>query len=439
MKKIYSFIMVALLGFTANVWAADVTNPTDTLDFSVITSLDQAEKTPKYGKFAYSTGTASNANMKPNISTSQKAFRLWPGNTVTLSANEGLTISKIEFTYTSSNTVEVSLSGTEGTFANGVWTGSAAEVTFKNGGSGYTQAKIAKIVVSYSGSTTAAVNAPRPDKKGVAIGDEPADSNVVNDQDTIALTADSATTIYYTLDETDPTVASTKYSDPIVITATTTIKAVAVNAEGKSSDVMGYTYYINKYAMGDSVVYYESFDRCLGYNGDTLFTQPNSSKITLNRGGEFSGTHYAGNQCVYLARQYGQNATFTTPAIDSIAASATLTFRIASASESAALELTATNAKLSETSFTPGLNAWKDITVELTGVTKGAAITFSGRDLFLDEVQIKNGPDAVDAIKSVTAKADTDANAPAYNLAGQRVSASYKGVVIQNGHKFVRK
>ena len=30
-------------------------------------------------------------------------------------------------------------------------------------------------------------------------------------------------------------------------------------------------------------------------------------------------------------------------------------------------------------------------------------------------------------------------NAPVYNLAGQQVNASYKGVVIQNGKKYVQK
>lgn len=34
---------------------------------------------------------------------------------------------------------------------------------------------------------------------------------------------------------------------------------------------------------------------------------------------------------------------------------------------------------------------------------------------------------------------DLNADAPLYNLAGQRVSADYKGVVIQNGKKFVQK
>ena len=35
--------------------------------------------------------------------------------------------------------------------------------------------------------------------------------------------------------------------------------------------------------------------------------------------------------------------------------------------------------------------------------------------------------------------AETSSNAPAYNLAGQKVSASYKGIVIKNGKKFVQK
>ena len=43
-------------------------------------------------------------------------------------------------------------------------------------------------------------------------------------------------------------------------------------------------------------------------------------------------------------------------------------------------------------------------------------------------------PTAIDAIKA----ADADDNAPMYNLAGQKVSNSYKGVVIKNGKKLVK-
>lgn len=43
------------------------------------------------------------------------------------------------------------------------------------------------------------------------------------------------------------------------------------------------------------------------------------------------------------------------------------------------------------------------------------------------------------AIKGVTNTAVNNANAPMYNLAGQLVSKSYKGIVIQNGKKFINK
>ncbi|MGN0226018.1 MAG: Ig-like domain-containing protein [Prevotella sp.] len=45
-----------------------------------------------------------------------------------------------------------------------------------------------------------------------------------------------------------------------------------------------------------------------------------------------------------------------------------------------------------------------------------------------------------DAIKNVTTVVErNDANAPIYNLAGQRVGKDYKGVVIQNGKKYLNK
>ncbi len=49
----------------------------------------------------------------------------------------------------------------------------------------------------------------------------------------------------------------------------------------------------------------------------------------------------------------------------------------------------------------------------------------------------EKGGEEVDAIQSV--KAETNVNAPIYNLAGQRVAKNYKGLAIQNGKKFIVK
>ena len=44
---------------------------------------------------------------------------------------------------------------------------------------------------------------------------------------------------------------------------------------------------------------------------------------------------------------------------------------------------------------------------------------------------VATGIDAVGAVESD--------NAPVYNVSGQRVGAAYKGLVIKNGKKFIRK
>lgn len=49
--------------------------------------------------------------------------------------------------------------------------------------------------------------------------------------------------IYYTIDGTDPTVTATKYTSPIVLATNTTLKSIAVDKNGSSSEIKsaGYT------------------------------------------------------------------------------------------------------------------------------------------------------------------------------------------------------
>ena len=66
----------------------------------------------------------------------------------------------------------------------------------------------------------------------------------------------------------------------------------------------------------------------------------------------------------------------------------------------------------------------------------GSIMTYFGNMGVKDITAYELGTAGVDGIAT---EATTDANAPMYNLAGQRVSKAYKGVVIQNGHKFIVK
>ena len=50
-------------------------------------------------------------------------------------------------------------------------------------------------------------------------------------------------------------------------------------------------------------------------------------------------------------------------------------------------------------------------------------------------VTLKNDPTGINEVNYGT----VNENAPIYNLAGQRVGKDYKGVVIQNGKKFIKK
>lgn len=59
---------------------------------------------------------------------------------------------------------------------------------------------------------------------------------------TLTLTPAEGTTVYYTLDGTEPTKESTQYTAPIAIDKTTTVKAVAYDAAGNASKVVSETY-----------------------------------------------------------------------------------------------------------------------------------------------------------------------------------------------------
>ncbi|MBQ9751299.1 MAG: chitobiase/beta-hexosaminidase C-terminal domain-containing protein [Paludibacteraceae bacterium] len=54
---------------------------------------------------------------------------------------------------------------------------------------------------------------------------------------TVTITAEEGLEVYYTLDGTDPTKASIKYTAPFELTATTTVKAIAYNGDKASAVV----------------------------------------------------------------------------------------------------------------------------------------------------------------------------------------------------------
>ena len=79
------------------------------------------------------------------------------------------------------------------------------------------------------------------------------------------------------------------------------------------------------------------------------------------------------------------------------------------------------------------LDAAKEYTVVFTGVKEGDKE--SGADVALHGVKFVPGTST--GISSVNAAA-AKKNGKTYNMAGQEVSSSAKGIVIKNGKKYVR-
>lgn len=80
------------------------------------------------------------------------------------------------------------------------------------------------------------------------------------------------------------------------------------------------------------------------------------------------------------------------------------------------------------------LNAEKKSKIMQLGIQGSAGVTFT-----IKKAYFATAEKTPTGISNVVAAPNANPNAPIFNLAGQKVSKAYKGVVIQNGKKFVQK
>lgn len=156
-------------------------------------------------------------------------------------------------------------------------------------------------------------------------------------------------------------------------------------------------------AGAQTTVFYESFDKCDGTGGNSIpsgadnamsgsaASQPANDANLDNSGWTYSKL-YKGDKCVKLGTGSALGEA-TTPAL-SIDGNATLTFKAGSWNNDATtLVLSISSGTLSQTEFKLENAVFSDYTVNITGASNGAKITFAGskankQRFFLDEVKV---------------------------------------------------
>lgn len=150
-------------------------------------------------------------------------LRHYKGGVLTFSAPAGSVITKIVF-------AGGSITGLEN-LNNKTWEGTAPSVDIP-AAAGASTIKINTITITYEASGADVVATP------IIRGE-----NNFRKSSEITIEAADGMDVYYTLDGTEPTTASTKYASSFTITETTTVKAIAYDAaKAKASEVVSTTF-----------------------------------------------------------------------------------------------------------------------------------------------------------------------------------------------------
>ena len=221
----------------------------------------------------------------------------------------------------------------------------------------------------------------------------------------VTLSADANSTIYYTTDGTDPSAATgTKYSEPFTLSASATVKAIAVS--GTNSSTITSVYFLKTAHAGTTT---------------DPFTIAEARDVVDNK---------------------------IAPATSYVAGTI---YKIAS-SPADILKYGNANYWIQTEGTKDTLQVYRGKGLEGSKITDPAQLAVGDKvvvggslSMYNNFYEIANGSmystsnAVVNDISDIKAEKDDDENAPLYNLAGQRVGKDYHGVVIKNGKKILNR
>lgn len=168
--------------------------------------------------------SVSNGSNKTQLNGSE--IRFYATNELILTTTNGANITSVILTTStgSSYAQTVAFSPAEETPADLAWSGNTAELTITNNNN--KQVRIKSITVTTSGGEDV-VSAP----------------SIYFDEESKTVTLDGGdNTVYFTVNGEAPTTASMVYENPFKLTTTATVQAIAVDKEGKASNVAAKTF-----------------------------------------------------------------------------------------------------------------------------------------------------------------------------------------------------
>ena len=280
------------------------------------------------------------ASNNPTYNATGKDVRVYAKGTVTITST-GSALTQIVFNLSAQGKKRLAPitanTGNVATQALGdetvTWTGSANSVTFtvgekaNYGSDGETKAgQLCFLSLDITGGSGGEVTVSAPTFT-------PAAGTYYTPIDVTIKSGTSGASIYYTLDGSEPTTSSTAYSNPVHITATTTIKAIAA-ADGKVSSVSTAEYVMsNATSVANIAAYQDVADGTMvsfanpvmveGHNGKSLYVKDDSGyalfygTITQKyKTGDVIPAGFVGNKTTYAGEpelEINDNGNFQAP------------------------------------------------------------------------------------------------------------------------------